>query len=220
MGESIAKQIAIAALKIGAIRLQPRDPFTWTTGYRMPIYNDNRRLLSLSSNRSLVAQGFKEIIDASGISFKVIAGTATGGISPATTLADLLQCRFCYVRSEAKGHALKNKVEGLLETGDQTLLIEDLISTGKSSVAALAGLREKGAVVQHCLAIFSYCFSQAEEAFAGAQCSAQVLLSYPQLLSFAREANFISAEEENLLSSWYENPFGWGEKYGFPRVEK
>ncbi len=218
--QNFAQNLGLAALKIGAIRLQPQDPFTWTTGYRMPIYNDNRRLLSTYENRALVAQGFAQLIKTKNLPYQVIAGTATSGICPATTLADLLQTRFCYVRSEAKGYGMQNKVEGIVNAGEEVILVEDLISTGKSSLASIQGLREAGAKVGHCVAIFSYGFKKADEAFAAEQCQFHVLLSYEQLLAEALAANYINAKEQELLSSWHQDPFGWGEAHGFPKVEK
>lgn len=220
MTQDIARDIARAALEIKAIKLQPRDPFTWTSGYRMPIYNDNRRLLSNYENRALVAQGFAKLIKEDNLPCDVIAGTATAGISPGTTLADLMKSRFCYVRSEAKGHGTKSKVEGIINPGDKALLVEDLISTGGSSIAAVVGLRETGAVVENCLAIFSYGFEKAKQAFADEKCRLHVLLTFEALVKAAAEINYITAEDEKLLASWHEDPFTWGERHGFPKVEK
>ena len=220
MQEQIVREIALAALQVGAIRLQPKDPFTWTTGYRMPIYNDNRKLVSHYENRKLVAESFCELIKSEGLTYDLIAATAIGGICPATAVADLLKARICYVRPEAKGHGLKNRVEGILETGEQAILIEDLVSTGSSSIAALQGLRDAGARVENCLAIFTYGFKKADDAFTSAVCKVRTLLNYEQLIKIAREAKYISVDEERCLVSWQEDPFGWGEKNGFPKIEK
>jgi orotate phosphoribosyltransferase len=216
----ISRQIAQAALEIGAIRLQPRDPFTWTSGYRMPIYNDNRMLLGKYENRCLVAEGFASLLESIGEPFDLVAGTATAGISPATTLADLLKTRFAYVRKEAKGHGTQSRIEGILERGDRAVLVEDLISTGGSSISAVSGLRDAGAEVKHCLAIFNYEFKKAADVFAENECSLHPLLGFEHLLEVAREAEYISGEEQQMLSSWSSNPFGWGEEHGFPKVEK
>ncbi len=154
------KEIATKALKMEAIKLSPKDPFRWASGYRMPIYNDNRRLLADSEARKIIAKGFKELIEAINLSFSVIAGTSTAGIPHATTLSDVLNLPLIYVRSSGKEHGMKNKIEGIgpslsLE-GKNVLLIEDLVSTGGSSIAAVQALREEGANVPYCLSIFTY----------------------------------------------------------------
>ena len=162
----LADTLASRALELNAIKLQPNDPFTWTSGYRMPIYNDNRLFLGDAADRKTIASGFAEVIRESGISFDVIAGTATAGIPHATTLADTLQAPLVYVRAQAKGHGLQNRIEGPLASGQSVLLIEDLVSTGKSSISAVQALRDAGATVTHCLAIFSYGFGASADAAA------------------------------------------------------
>ena len=217
---SVNEKLALAALEIGAIKLQPSDPFTWTSGYRMPIYNDNRLLLSKFENRELVSRGFAEIVETHAIQMALVAGTATAGISPATTLADRLKTRFAYVRQASKEHGTKSRIEGTLNAGEKALLVEDLISTGGSSISAVQALREAGATVEHCLAIFSYGFEKAAAAFAEQKCALHVLLTFSQLLGIAKQNGYISSAEEEMLSSWSEDPFGWGEKHGFAKKEK
>lgn len=216
----ISQAIAHAALACGAIRLRPRDPFTWTSGYRMPIYNDNRWLLSTYANRKLVGDGFVALVQDYKLHFDVVAGTATAGICPATTLADRLQTRFAYVRKEAKGHGTQSRIEGQLARNETVLLVEDLISTGGSSIAAVSGLREAGALVEHCLAIFSYGFPEAEAAFAAAGCQLHVLLRLADLLGVAEAEGHITGAERGLLAEWQTAPFAWGEAHGFTRVSK
>lgn len=214
----IAQTIAKAALEVGAIKLQPNDPFTWTTGYRMPIYNDNRKFMSSPAHRKLVAESFREVLSKNNIRPDIIAGTATAGIAPATSLADLLELPLIYVREKSKGHGMKNQIEGIVRPGAHVLLVEDLVSTGGSAIAALAALREAGMKVDHCVSIFTYAFPEAEASFEGHNCTLHSLLSFPELLETAVETSVISASEEQLLKSWNSAPFAWGELNGFPKV--
>ena len=141
---TIAKQLAETTLAIGAFKLRPEDPFRWASGYYMPIYNDNRMLLGNASHRRLVSDGFAALIEENQLAFDVVCGTATAGIAPATTLADRLAKPLVYVRDKAKGHGMQNRVEGILNDGQTCLVIEDVISTGGSSVSAVEGVRESG----------------------------------------------------------------------------
>jgi orotate phosphoribosyltransferase len=213
-------RIAEIALQLRAIKLNPTEPFTWASGYRMPIYNDNRLLLCSSEYRKLIAAGFADIIKNKNISLDVIAGTATAGIPHATTLADLLRLPLVYVRSSAKGHGLKNQVEGVLKEGQKTLVIEDLVSTGGSSVAAVESLRSAGGIVENCFSIFSYGLVQAKEMFEKANCKLDTLFEFPVLLEVATKNNYINEEQKGLLIEWQKDPFGWGDKNGFPRIVK
>ena len=164
------ERLAEISLEMGAIKLQPNDPFLWASGYRMPIYNDNRMLLSSSEARRLVAEGFLDILQQEEIDFEVIAGTSTAGIPHSTTLADMLGTPLTYVRTKAKDHGMGNQIEGL--GGDRSyhnrkvVLIEDLISTGGSSIKAVQAVREAEGDITWCLAIFSYGLEKARTQFA------------------------------------------------------
>ena len=147
---TIAESIARVALEVGAIRINVQQPFTWASGYKMPIYNDNRLLLGNAQNRALVTKGFQDLLKKNTTEVEVIAGTATAGIPHATTLADLLQVPLVYVRSRAKSHGMGNKIEGILKKNQKVLVIEDLISTGGSAVNAVTTVREAGGIVDHC----------------------------------------------------------------------
>lgn len=215
-----AKALAQVALEIKAIKLSPKQPFTWASGYRMPIYNDNRMLLGNYEHRALVASGFESLIAQEKLDFSVVAGTVTAGISPGTTLADRLKKPFIYVRDKAKGHGLQNRIEGILEKGQKVLMIEDLVSTGGSVISAIEGVREQGGIVDHCFSIFSYGLETAEQQFADIGVKLRSVLSFPELLACAKESAYITAEEEAMLADWRKDPFAWGEKNGFPKVEK
>lgn len=219
-------QLAKAAFELGAIRLSPREPFTWASGYRMPIYNDNRQFLARASYRALICDAFTDMLEALDFNPKNIAGTSTAGIPHATSLADRLQKPLSYVRSSSKDHGLGNQIEGLGRDrsyhGESVCLIEDLISTGKSSIAAVKAIVEAGGQVPYCLAIFTYGLDAATEAFAALDpaCEAYTILSYPIMLKTAVDVGYITDKDAEMLHSWREDPFGWGEKNGWPKVER
>ena len=212
----IAQQIDKTGLEMGAIKLDPTHPFTWASGFQMPIYNDNRKLLADAKTRGLIAEGFSKLMPQLSPPPQVIAGIATAGIPHATTLADRLQKPLVYVRAEAKGHGLGNRIEGLLADGAQVLLIEDVISTGKSSLSAVRAVREAGGKVSDCFAIFNYGFNEALGAFEAEECALTALFDYDFLVAFALKEKRISSSEHELLLGWRSDPFGWGEKHGFP----
>ena len=215
----IAEKLAETTLTIGAFKLRPEDPFRWASGYYMPIYNDNRMLLGNAEHRRLVADGFAAIIAENSLTFDVVCGTATAGIAPATTLADRLAKPLAYVRDKAKGHGMQNRVEGILNPGQKCLVIEDVVSTGGSSVSAVEGVRESGGTVEACLAIYNYGFPKAEKLFSDAQCKLLSVLDFAILISTAEKMKKLTAEAAKELHSWYENPFEWGVKRGYPAPE-
>ena len=219
-----ARQIALNGLEIQAIKLSPGRPFIWASGYQMPIYNDNRMFLAFPDSRKLIAEGFENVIRENALFYDFIAGTSTAGISPATTLADRNGAPLCYVRDKPKDHGLKNQIEGLDATkdfeGKRVILIEDLISTGGSSVAAVQAIRNANGKIDACLSIFNYDLEPAVKEFEKIDCKVFSLLHYDQLLEIAIEKNYISEEQRRILEEWRADPFGWGEKHGFPKVEK
>ncbi|MCC6954322.1 MAG: orotate phosphoribosyltransferase [Deltaproteobacteria bacterium] len=218
----IAKRIAEIALDIKAIKLQPNDPFTWASGLRMPLYNDNRLLLGSAAHRRAVTDGFealfRERYPTGGID--VIAGTSTAGIPWGVALADRVELPFVYVREKPKTHGKKKRVEGVLPQGARVLLVEDLISTGGSSVSALLGVREEGGTIDTCLSIFSYCFPEAEDQFRQAQATYRSLLRFPELLEIAQERKAITPADVAVLDEWSRSPLTWGAAHGFPPVVK
>jgi orotate phosphoribosyltransferase len=217
---TISRKLAETALEIKAIKLSPQNPFTWTSGYRMPIYNDNRLLLGRYEHRSLVADGFVELIERHSLKFEVVAGTATAGMPFGTTLADRLKLPFVYVREKPKAHGTGKRVEGVLNPGTPVLLIEDLISMGTSSTSACEGLRNEGGTVAACLSIFNYELQEARDAFTRVSVPIHSLLGFSELLQVAKEKQYISASDYDMLASWSKEPTAWGEKHGFPKVVK
>jgi orotate phosphoribosyltransferase len=217
---TIAEQLASIALDIRAIKLSPKDPFTWASGYRMPIYNDNRLLLGNADHRRLIADGFAEIVAKDRMAVDVVGGTVTAGIAFAATLADKLNKPMIYVRDKAKGHGLKNRIEGILKPGQHVLMIEDLVSLGGSVLAAVEGVKEAEGQCNTVLSVFSYEIKESQEMFKAADCRLVPLLTFGTLLKVAISKGFVSKDEEELIDSWRSDPLAWGEKNGFPKVEK
>ncbi len=223
---SYSYDIARCALEMGAIRLSPEKPFCWASGYYMPIYNDNRTLLGDWRARELVAKAFEEILSKLGYDPDNIAGTSTAGIPHATTLADRLKKPVSYIRSSSKDHGLQNQIEGLGRAkgyeGRNVVLIEDLISTGMSSIKAVKAIQEADGKVPYCLAIFSYGTDQGKEAFASLDpaCKPITILDYDYVIPIAKEIGYIKPEQEAMLLEWSASPFTWGEKHGWKKEER
>ena len=192
----------------------------------MPIYNDNRMFLFHPEMRRIIAQGLADLIRGRGISPDVVAGTATAGIPHGALLADLLSLPYIYIRDKPKGHGLKNRIEGLDAEADLdgrvVVVIEDLISTGGSSAKAVEAVREAKGVANWCLSIFSYGLERAAEQFEALNppCGFTSLLTFPVLLETAKAGGLLSGDQIALLEAWREDPFGWGGRHGFPKVEK
>ncbi len=207
-----ASQVADHLLKIKAIKLQPKNPFTWASGLKSPIYCDNRVLLSYPAIRKDIIQAFREK-SSQFEPFDVVAGVATAGIAHGALLAEALDKPFIYVRSKAKAHGMQNLIEGYLPENSTVLVIEDLISTGKSSLAACKALLENGAQIKAVLAIFSYGFDIAKEVFDAENIPTDTLSNYARLIEVAYSTNYINEEERNMLNDWNSNPKQWAEKY-------
>ncbi len=201
----MAKQL----LQIKAIKLKPSTPFIWASGMKSPIYCDNRKTLSYPAVRSFICDAFVQTIQEKYPTVDVIAGVATGAIAHGVLVAQALNKPFVYVRSDAKKHGLENMVEGYLEKGQRVVVIEDLISTGGSSLKAVEALREAGTIIEGLLAIFSYGFPKAAENFATANCELNTLSNYQTLIEIAFETGYITDSEIHLLKKWRENPDGW-----------
>ena len=222
--DDVGRNIAEQGLRIGAIKLDPGDPFQWASGYRMPVYNDNRMFLFHPEARRLIAAGLAGMILDRGIDPEVVAGTATAGIPHGALLADQLSLPFIYIRDKPKAHGLRNRIEGLDAESDlagrRVVVIEDLISTGGSSAKAVVAVREAAGRCDWCLSIFSYGLEKAAEEFAALDppCRHDSLLTFPVLLDVAREGGFLTGDQIALLTEWRKDPFGWGESHGFPRV--
>ncbi len=210
---SAREALAYELLRIGAVSVNPHEPFTWASGLRSPIYCDNRLTISYPAVRRLITEGWAFRIEAERLQTEVVAGTATAGIPHAAWLAHHLDVPMVYVRSGEKGHGRGKQIEGVLRTGQRLLLVEDLISTGGSSLSAVAALREAGAVVDTVFAIFSYEFPAAEEAFAREAVRYFPLVGYSDVLAAAVRTEALRPEEARVLSSWRQDPFAWSERY-------
>lgn len=213
--KQFGEQLAKKAFECGAIKLSPEKPFTWASGYKMPIYNDNRRLLAFPETRKIISDAFAELAKALNFVPDWIAGVATGGIPHGTTLADKLGLPLAYIRSESKGHGLKNQIEGLGSNADfaqkKVLVIEDLISTGGSSIKAITAIRVANGNAPFCFAIFSYGLEKSISAFSNLNpsCVPVSILNYEIMLEVALKNAFINEEQKLSLHEWRKNPFGW-----------
>jgi len=212
---NVAETLARISLEIGAIKFSPDQPFTWASGYKMPIYNDNRLFLGNAGHRTLITQGFQDLLKKCAAKIEVIAGTATAGIPHATTLADHLQLPLIYVRSATKTHGMGNQVEGLLYKNQQVIVIEDLISTGGSVANAVTAIREAGGIVNHCFSIFSYGLAEATDKFKSISCEIHSILDFSELLEVALSTQNLSTNDIETLRSWQKAPFKWAENNGF-----
>ena len=206
------RDIARILLDLKAVSLSIDPPFTWTSGRLAPIYCDNRLIMSDPASRKRVAAAFKSLIEEKGFTPEVIAGTATAGIPHAAWLADLMDLPMVYVRGAAKGHGKQNRIEGRLEAGNRVVLIEDLISTGGSSVSAAEGLRDEGAEVLGVLAIFTYGLDVAQKAFHDADIPLYTLTSFDVLAKEAADSGRLSESDLDTLAEWQKDPALWSEK--------
>lgn len=204
-----ALKIAEFLLRIKAVRLEPQNPFTWASGLRSPIYCDNRRTLSYPVVRTYIRQQLVEAITNEFGKPEMIAGVATGGIAHGALVAQEMGLPFIYVRSSAKGHGLRNMVEGDLSQGRSVVVVEDLVSTGKSSLQAVAALRDAGCEVKGMVSIFTYRLKEATEAFAAAKVRMQALTDYNILLKQAIADNYITDKDRLSLERWREDPALW-----------
>jgi orotate phosphoribosyltransferase len=206
-----AKKTAELLLQIKAIKLQPNDPFTWASGWKSPIYCDNRTTLSFPPIRNYLRENLAQIIEEEYGKPDVIAGVATGAIAIGVLVAQYLNVPFIYVRPEPKSHGRKNQIEGFLEKNKNVVVVEDLISTGKSSLNAVKALKEEGATVKGMVAIFNYGFDVADENFKKEKVKLTTLSDYDHLLEQTYDTNYISKNELETLKQWRENPAKWNQ---------
>ncbi|MBC7651485.1 MAG: orotate phosphoribosyltransferase [Deinococcales bacterium] len=203
------KAVAEKLLQVQAIKLSPDKPFTWASGWQSPIYCDNRKVLSFPFVRDFIKSELCNVIFEKYPEADVLAGVATAGIAWGAMAADQLKLPYMYVRPKPKDHGLGNQIEGHFEVGQKVVVIEDLISTGKSSLQVVEVLRKAGLQVIAMVSIFNYGFAIAEEAFAAANVSFTSLSNYQTLIGIAIDKKLVSAETEQLLLQWRNNPAEW-----------
>lgn len=207
---NLERTIAQHLLNIQAVALRPNEPFTWTSGIKSPIYCDNRLTMSYPEIRNAIAEGFASLVKQYAPDAEVIAGTATAGIPHAAWVADKLGLPMAYIRDKAKGHGKQNQIEGIIRPGQKVVVIEDLISTGGSSLKAALAVKEAGAEPLAVLAIFSYQLEKATSAFEEAGIPLRTLSNYTALTQTALEHGVIQAEDMDVLQAWRHDPTTWG----------
>jgi orotate phosphoribosyltransferase len=204
-----APKVAEFLLQIKAVKLQPQNPFTWASGWKSPIYCDNRVILSFPKIRTFIRQEFINLINIEFGKPDVIAGVATGAIAHGALVAEAMGLPFIYVRPEAKSHGLGNQIEGVLNEGQSVVVIEDLISTGGSSLKAVEVLKRAGADVKGLVAIFTYGFENAAKNFEAVNCKYHTLSDYESLIKQAVNTKYVSSEDLDSLNNWRKDPANW-----------
>lgn len=204
-----ASRIADYLLQIKAIKLQPANPFQWASGWFSPIYCDNRKILSYPNIRKFIRDALAATIKSNYSDVEVIAGVATGGIAIGALVAQELDLPFIYVRSGSKGHGLQNQVEGVVHAGQKVVVIEDLISTGMSSLNAVKALKETGCEVMGMVAIFTYGFQIAMDNFEEENCELHTLGNYETLIEHALNKSYINPDDMDSLKQWRSDPSVW-----------
>ena len=204
-----SKIFASRLLEVKAIKLQPKDPFTWASGWKSPFYCDNRKTLSFPGLRSFVKLELCHLIQEAFSEAEAVAGVATGAIAQGALVADELGLPFCYVRSKAKDHGMQNLIEGEVARGVKVVVVEDLISTGGSSLKAVEALREAGVEVIGMVASYTYGFPVAEEAFRQAGVRLLTLTDYEAVVEQAVATGYIKEEDKAVLSEWRQSPSTW-----------
>lgn len=208
--QTVEKAVAKSLLDVKAVMLRPEKPFVWASGWLSPIYCDNRKLLSYPEARENICKWMAEIIRRKYSDVDVVAGVATGAIAHGYLVAHILGKPFVYVRPKPKDHGTGSQIEGLLEPGSKVVVIEDLISTGKSSLAAVDALYKAGADVLGMVAIFSYNFNHSRKAFEDADVELTTLSNYDALIDVAREIGYVKDEDMDVLREWRFSPQTWG----------
>lgn len=213
--ESVEKKVARALLEIGAVGFRPEDPIQFKSGIWSPVYVDNRLFTSNPNEWKDVIEGFQNLIKEKALSFDMIAGIESAGISHSAVLGYQEKKPMVYVKKEVKGHGTKKRIEGGKVEGKKVLLLEDLVSTGGSSISGVNVLREEGASVDNCVVIVSYGFKEAVEKFDKEKVNLHTLTSFPVILEEALAMGKISAQEAEIVQDWFSDPHGWAGRHGF-----
>jgi orotate phosphoribosyltransferase len=200
-------------LQSTAIKLNPAKPFIWASGIKSPIYCDNRKTLSYPDIRGYIKEQFKQLIRENFEKPELIAGVATGAIAQGALVANDMDLPFVYIRSTPKTHGLENLIEGVVKSGQRVVVVEDLVSTGGSSLKAVEALRKEGCEVLGMVAIFTYGFKKAEASFEKAGCNLYTLCNYDILLDHALETGYIQKNELDVLKNWKQDPENWKPEY-------
>ena len=214
------KRIAQALLEISAVGFRPESPLTFKSGIISPVYVDNRRFPFYPQQWRLVITGFQELLKSEQLEFDILAGIETAGIPHSAALGYALQRPSVFVRKKIKDHGTKSRIEGGSIAGKKVLLIEDLVTTGMSSLAGVQALRQDGAQVDDCLVIVSYGFAEASAAFAQAQVHLHTLTQFPIILEEALRLQKITSAQKVLIDDWFADPWGWAERHGFGKSER
>lgn len=212
------KEMARILLEKGAVSLNVREPYTFVSGIRSPIYCDNRRMLGFPDERRVIVDAFIESVQ--GLEFDVLVGTATAGIPWAGFIAQKLDKPMAYVRADRKDHGAGNRIEGAELNGKKAVVIEDLVSTGESSIRAVEAVRSNGADVVAVAAIFAYGFERARKGFEDVKCDLIALSNFSSLVEVAGERGVLTEEELDILAEWNKDPSGWGPKHGFQNKDE
>ncbi len=207
--QNTAKQVAEYLLQIKAIQLKPATPFTWASGWKSPIYCDNRKTLSYPEVRTFIKKAFTNIIREKYPEVEVIAGVATGAIAQGALVAEAMNLPMIYIRSAAKSHGMTNLIEGEIKPGQKVVVVEDLVSTGGSSLKAVQALRDAGCEVLGMTAIFTYGFDTATSNFNKANCTLDTLSEYNVMIDRAKEIGYVKEEEVEALKEWRKDPANW-----------
>ncbi len=211
----IPKDVAKILLEIKAVTLSPQKPYRYASGMLSPIYCDNRLLMSYPDKRAKITDYFVRVVQERRLDFDVVAGIASSGIPHAAWLAEKLGKPMIYIRKEAKEHGKENLIEGKLEKGAKVVIVEDLVSTGGSSIAGVEAVRRQGGVVEQCLAIFTYEMQKAKDAFNQADCELIPLSDFTTLIKLAGAMEYIGQDEIEKALEWNKDPPNWGRKMGF-----
>ncbi len=209
------REVAELLLEIKAVTLRPSKPFRYASGILSPIYTDNRLLMGYPGKRNRIIEGMAALLKEKGAELEVVAGTATAGIPHAAWLAEKLGKPMVYVRSKEKEHGKENKIEGLVKKGWMGVVVEDLVSTGGSSVNTVQALRGAGVEVNDIVAIFTYNMAAAEERFSAEKISLHALTDFSTMIEVAAEKKYISEKEKSIALEWNKSPENWGKKMGF-----
>jgi len=209
LSNTAAKKISEYLLQINAIKLKPNEPFTWASGWKSPIYCDNRISLSHVEVRNFIKKELSNLVQTNFKNIDAIIGVATAGIAPGALVADALNLPFGYVRSEAKKHGMGKQIEGDITKGMNIVVIEDLVSTGKSSLQAIESLKDFGCIVLGMASIFTYAFDEAQNAFDKIDCPYLSLSNYPTLIELAVKKEIVKPDELEKLNKWRKSPSTW-----------